>query len=130
MSERHNDDGDRSRRDRDRDRGKDRGRYGPRSSATAATAASTASSFGIDAAMFVMIGETAPPPPINQFIFFRDPVGEIRSVGQHGDVTTTFAAALNVANGVPPFAGGVARVLTYTGSQATCMRRFESSGAA
>ena len=52
----------------------------------------------------------------------------MRSVGQHGGVIATVAAALNVANGAPLLADGATHVLVDTGLQSTCVHLFEASG--
>ena len=65
-----------------------------------------------DAAMSVTIRETKPPPSNRPLLFFHDPRGgDMRSVGQHGDIVATIAAALNEVSGALLLAAGATRVL-------------------
>ena len=89
--------------------------------------------YGADACMFVTIEDAEPglpfPPSRNEFLFFNDPRdGGMRSVGRHGDVVATVAAALSEASGAPPLAADATRVPADTGSQATCMGKLASVG--
>ena len=78
--------------------------------------------------MFVSIGETTPPPSPNQFCFFNDDSGDMRSVGMYGNVAAAVAAALGDGSGVPKVKDHATRFIIDTGSQATCINDFRSFG--
>ena len=79
--------------------------------------------------MFVSISETKPPLSDKPFLFFNDQrTGNMRSVGQYGNVTATDAAALGEGSGAPELKVGATRFPADTGSQSTCANEIGSFG--